>query len=96
MSEQTELYPCPFCGGEAHVGYVATDVYVVGCLNVGECIGATQQVKRFNTKKDAADTWNMRNSKFDMTEWSSSDGEFDSVAYKDFIDGFYTDSGNER
>ena len=50
----TELRPCPFCGGEAHLqpfmGY-----WTVGCT---DCFGAV--VGKIETKEEAIKEWNKR------------------------------------
>lgn len=64
----TELLPCPFCGGEAHVNhdhrwygdvYKAVDAYEVVCLNFG-CIIYYADDVWYDTESEAIAAWNSR------------------------------------
>lgn len=61
-----ELYPCPFCGGEAHLTNVTLDPKLpisidVSCVDAEDegCLGA--QIKAdFKTAQMAIKAWNQR------------------------------------
>lgn len=61
MSE-TELKPCPFCGGEAmNVEWVTLDDergWAVAC-KTPECL-MNQGARMFRTKAESSETWNRR------------------------------------
>jgi hypothetical protein len=56
--EQTELKPCPFCGGEAKV--VGTASTTVECQNDQCIIGDTAPFNDFSHRYDAIAAWNTR------------------------------------
>ena len=59
MKNQTELKPCPFCGGEACVvESVNTQLFRVECTNSG-CY-CYNTVFLFSDKKRAIEAWNRR------------------------------------
>jgi len=54
----TQLKPCPFCGGKAELSSYGFRGYSANCANY-DCIGWT--VKRLNpSKNDAIREWNRR------------------------------------
>lgn len=71
--EETELLPCPFCGGRADFESVEAPImksgagsWSVGCFEdggdlheSGMCFGY-QSATQFATKRDAAAAWNRR------------------------------------
>ncbi len=64
-----KLKPCPFCGGEAEIGWTQTSTphpYArcrFGNLLTPKCTGATLFTYRYNTEQETADAWNRRISK---------------------------------
>lgn len=55
----TELKPCPFCGGEAYLGFVCDEdgpIYFVHCR---KCDAQVQDY----IKRNAAKKWNVRTEK---------------------------------
>lgn len=53
--KQTELKPCPFCGGEADCGsFHGVAFFYVQCSCCGNC------TKMYATAKEAAEKWNAR------------------------------------
>lgn len=70
MMKETELKPCPFCGGEAVLyhqssKYTNFDGDYVYCMKCGcrtrffECYGGTGK-KHEDTEKEATNAWNRR------------------------------------
>jgi len=59
----TELLPCPFCGGPAELEEVDGGGWSVGCeekpLSVHYCMGY-QSLTSFATKREAISAWNTR------------------------------------
>lgn len=59
----TELKPCPFCGGEAHiaenVGYRGDIAYTVNCNAVYGCI-ASDSGLWYSSREAAVEAWNTR------------------------------------
>lgn len=59
----SNLKPCPFCGGPAHVVEVANGgmvvAYSVSCDNIGGCI-AGEPMRYYATEAEAIEAWNRR------------------------------------
>ena len=59
----TELLPCPFCGGKAHiaenVGYRGDMSYTVNCNAVYDCI-ASDSGFWYSSREAAVEAWNTR------------------------------------
>lgn len=59
----SELKPCPFCGGEAHiaenVGYRGDIAYTVNCNAVYGCI-ASDSGLWYSSREAAVEAWNTR------------------------------------
>lgn len=51
----TKLLPCPFCGGEAHLGLYYRGRYAAGCDMCGSRFGAL-----LGTEAEAIAAWNSR------------------------------------
>ena len=63
MTSATELLPCPFCGGKAHiaecVGYRGDVSYTVNCDAIHDCI-ASDSGFWYSSREAAIEAWNTR------------------------------------
>jgi hypothetical protein len=63
--KETELKPCPFCGGKAYIGRTKKTLslqYAVGCGN-SRCIAnrlSNPFVLHYLSRNEAAEAWNRR------------------------------------